>query len=672
MSGKLDDGSDLPVNDPSSVGSTNAAETSNESMPPPEVLITPYHGSPTYVQDQVSGPHLEGPSMPVMASEPVEKLSVPSAAPPAVRTGPGEAPKPSRKPLFGGLAACLACGCLGIPVFLLVSLVVLSILDPLNLHLWGRLNGRYDAAAEVMPADTTFYVGINIGNALLTRVDKVFAPMLASDQAEQSGLPGNLHADLLIPQHQQTTFIDDFLQQVLSETGVKLPEDLTPWIGQYAGIGIIDFKGSDYGAYVPASYLIALEARNLVRADAFLETLEGNLSSLQGLKFDKEIYNGLTIYVSQSTHGVPALAFGRFGRMVLIASDVNLLKDSMGRQAAQSLPQQADYSRLVVERPRTWSMSMLYNQVAYADIIQSIMESGVGASSMLNSLYAEPTWTTMLVDATVIRNGLRVDAYTTMTTPQQSLEQPQKIVQLLPEDTVAYFAMPRFDTLLQSTITLALTDSEDASTFYDAFEEYFGFSLTDDFLSHLSGQGVIYVVPSKNGMLPTQSDLDLAVCLLAETDNNLDLQKITFGLSNLTEVSGNNIQRQQLGELTFYQVTQSWSSDPMLAYGQSNGYFALGTDVNVLQATLSTSKPLVNSASYQGVVSFLPAGMQPFGYVDFDSMFANLREGMDSSQIQSFDDGIGILDHFSKIIMAARMVQPDVSHSTVVVLMTGR
>jgi hypothetical protein len=641
-----------------------------------DVLITPFQEQPgaTAITEGDTQPAVE--TLAADGEVPADRNAAPATGPAPLGTHQASSVK---KPLFAGLATCLACSCVGIPAFILVTLVVLMLVDPLSLHVWGRLNGKYDSAAEIMPADTGLYLGINIGNALLTRVDRVVGPMAASEQNDPSTVLESYHASFSAAEAQQASIIDDMLASILDSSGINVPEDLTPWIGQYAGVGIFNARQDNNNLYTGPQFLFALEARNLTRADAFLETLQVNLAALRGMKFNRENYKGHNLYVEDVSGSGDTLAFGRVDRMVMIAADVSLLKNAIDSQGKTSLDQQADYSQLVDQRSRGWSASIYLDAENYQAVMESMMAQDPGANLMLYNQAYQPAWESMLMNASVIKNGLSFDTYLTYNTPAGSTtgsgtvqfngQSFAKIIGLLPQDTVVYLAMPNFDMVSQSIISLAFANGSDPSILYDSFEEYFGFSLTDDFLNHLNGQWVVYVVPSAQGMLPQQSDLDLAISLLIEADNQLDLDMITGKLALAGQIPGLDIQTSLLDGVTYYEVSQSSIDEPILAYGQSNGYFALGTDINVLQASFTNDTPLVNNAGYLEATHNLAAGMQPFGFMDLESMFASLRERMGPDELQSFNESVGILDHISRVIMASRVLPHNISHNSIVVIM---
>jgi hypothetical protein len=191
-------------------------------------------------------------------------------------------------------------------------------------------------------------------------------------------------------------------------------------------------------------------------------------------------------------------------------------------------------------------------------------------------------------------------------------------------------------------------------------------------LDHLNGQWAIYAVPSTHGILPDQANLTLAVGLLVQTDNQIDLQSISDKLNYAGQPMGLTVESQQRDGIKYYEVGNITGVNPVLVFGADNGYFALGTDIDALQTSSSSDTSLVNSASYQKAIDALPAGMQPSMYIDLEGLLANLREGMDASELESFNKSISTIEPIHMIASANRLIQPGVAHSSVVVILSAK
>ncbi len=655
-------------------------EMAFQAEPPPAIQEQPAPESPAARTAQV----MENTPDQVTPAAPLESQTNSSEAPEpglvipeqAALVPPGGAITTRRRQALAWMLG----GCLGVPLVILLVLAALVFLDPFKLHVVGRINGSFDAAAEVMPADTGMYLGINIANALITHVDRSVGPFLPAQQPEQTSTSlGFLSAPADPKFSGETSPIDSLLQQISTETGVRVPEDISPWVGQYAGIGVTDFEGDEYGAPFPTGWIIAIEARNLSRADQFLNTLEVNLTDLQHLDFDRQAYKSVNIYTQKPSGSAYAISFGRMGRMVILASNLATLKEIIDRQAGQSLPSDKDYLGLVGLRPYDWSASLYLNHSLIGSLVDQVLQSSMPQGAPVISTFTNLDWSGILLSASSIKQGLRFDTFTDLATASdpsaisQMEEIPSRqLLQMLPQETLAYVISSSFDQAIQGMLTSAMTDISTRDDFFQGFEQTFGFSLEKDLISKLNGPWSLSVVPSSRGLIATQANLNLAVNLTVQTEGDLDLKSITQKLNSQAFFTGFTISEQAQSGVTLYEISSYGEDNPMLAFGAGNGYFTLGTDVEVLKVSPPEDGSLISSTSYLGALKALPSGMQPYVYIDFTNLFANIREGLDSSKRESFNNSIRSWEPLGVVALSSRILQPDVIHTSIVVLLADQ
>ena len=572
-------------------------------------------------------------------------------------------------------------GCIGVPLAILLLLVALVLFDPFKLHLLGRLNGQYDAAAEVMPADTGLYVGINIGNAILTHADRVISPFTSGEPGIEAysgsgylAVPANPSRSL------QTDPYGDLFQVIEDETGMIFPDDFTPWVGQYAGIGML-FDNPGNVSMTLNGEIYAIEVRSPSKADAFLRTMMDNMKDLHSIDYQLQTYKGVTIY-EQRLGNYPSFAYCRDGRMLLRAPDIETLQTIIDRQNGQALVVQQEYSQLVGTRPRDWSASLYVSKDVIGSVTDQELPAGIALASPLVGPYANLIWNSMMVNASVIRQGARLDMYINIDTSalsesarqelQSAYTAPTQVIQMLPENTVLYLASPQFDQLMQGLFSSAFTDESEQSAFFDSLEQEIGFSLQGDLLDHLTGEWALYAVPSAHGLLADQMGLDMAVNLLARTDPGFDLQPVTEGLNKLGIFSGLLLSSQQQNGVTYYEISSYGDPNPVLAFGAANGYFTLGTDLGSLQIEPQDNSSLANASNYQQAVDALPENLQPTVYIDLETMLANLRQGIPADELKDFNESVSAVAPIASIAGAGRLVSDDILQGSVVVILADK
>jgi len=570
-------------------------------------------------------------------------------------------------------------GCAAIPIIVLLLLALVIILDPFKLHVLGRITGRYDAAAEVMPADTGVYMGINIGNGILTHIDRVLAPFMPTDQGSSS--LGYLRAPADPRSKQQAGPFDNLLLQIEEETGIKIPDDISPWVGQYAGAGVVEFDTTSFGQSTPTGWMIAIEARNLFKADSFLEKLQQNMTELHDIKFTHQPYRGVDIIVEDKNGSPTGIAFGRHGRMVTVASSLDILKKAIDRPAGQALSAATDYTSLIKVRPFDWTASFYFNHAWIGNLLEQYMGSNASPTMQLINPNAALNWTGMLMNVAAIKQGARVDMYVDFDETQSAANSgqlqninntPLQVIQVLPQETVAFIANNNFELMTQGLLTASYPSESDLNRFLDSINTELGFSLRNDLLDQLTGEWALYAVPSTHGYLPNQANLDIAVSLLVQIEGKLDLKPILDGLNQAGIGSGIKVAQQERDGITYYELSVFGSNDPILGFGTGNGYFTLGTDSDKLRLSSPISNSIANSDNYQTATSALPGQMTPSLYVDLENLFANLREGMDAAARESFNESISAVAPIRVIASGTRLLNEGVAHSSIVIILVDK
>ena len=615
-----------------------------------------------------------------------------SAAYPLTEKAPASAPPPTTAEPRGGVLVVkpgkkrrspgrlLACGCLGVPGVLLLLLVLFVAIDPFGLHIWGRVNGKYDAALETMPADTGVYIGINVLSATPAELEwltQSFTAYLIEPSRPVAASSTGLAAPANQPA-QQIANPGDLLQEITQATGLHIPNDLIPWVGQYGGIGLLDISTGRSGYPVSHGWVIAIEARDGGKADEFLQTLRSNVADRRDYSFSTETIEGYSVTFHDVAEDEQQLAFTRAGRMVLIASNLEGIRQMLSAQDGKSLAEDAIYKQLNAQRPREWSASLYLNhsqfeQFELADLLPS--EASEVLSSLVLGLPVADAWEGVLINGAIVSAGLRLDVFTAFSPdqmPDASLEMLQNrsansaAVQRVPRTAVIYTSGPRLDLFYESIFTSDGLSEESRDNFEEGFADQFGFNLYDDLLSDLDNSWVLYAARASGDNEGRLLDLPVGAALLAETS---DSQATQDTIDTLTEAL----------EEVFFTVEQdsrngfSWneaavlSNTPFIFYGQGEGFFFLGTDREVLEAGLTGSTPLFEQTRYQELTNGLSGELTPSLYVDLDELYEIIGEAMSDEARERFEDSIDPLRAIQQIVLGSSLPQSDVLRTVVVI-----
>jgi hypothetical protein len=365
----------------------------------------------------------------------------------------------------------------------------------------------------------------------------------------------------------------------------------------------------------------------------------------------------------------------------MVASGLAVLENAIDRPANQALSTETDYTSLIKVRSTDWTASFYINHTWVGDLLENYMGSNASPAMPLINPYAAINWTGMLLSISAIKQGARVDMYVDFDESQSSTNtaqlqdlytNPLQVIDLLPQDTVAFVANKRFDLLTQSLLSASYPSESERKDFLESLNQSLGFSLQDDLLDQLTGEWALFIVPSTHGFLPSQAYLNMAASLLVQTDGDLDLKPIREGLERTGVLNGINIDEQERNGMTYYQLSTLGVGDPIIGFCTGNGYFTLGTDPEKLRLTPRAADTIANSINYQTSSGSLPGQMRPSLYVDFENLFADLREGMAASEREDFDDGVSALAPIQAIVSGSRLLKDSVAHTSIVIILAGK
>ncbi|OGO27473.1 MAG: hypothetical protein A2136_01040 [Chloroflexi bacterium RBG_16_54_11] len=241
---------------------------------------------------------------------------------------------------------------------------------------------------------------------------------------------------------------------------------------------------------------------------------------------------------------------------------------------------------------------------------------------------------------------------------------------MLPADTLVYVTGTHFDQHWQTYLQVALGVGAEQG-FLDGFQQAFGFSLRDDLLTHLMGDWAFYVVPSSEGLLADQADINLAVSLLVQSDGAIDFKSIAGHLGDAGLGSGITVVERDREGASYYEVVNQFNDFPIFAFGSEAGYAMFGSDLSAIQTPFTANTNLLASTDYQAAQGALPGGMQATFYLDIQSLFGNIREGLEPVERESFNEITAYFDQVELIASGNRLLNPGVAHNSMVILLSG-
>ena len=366
-----------------------------------------------------------------------------------------------------------------------------------------------EQTSKFLPADTQIYFSLNLrpGNDQLRKFRDILARFRQHPNFQSK--------------------LDELLDNAKVETGVDLEEDVLPWLGPELAIAFVDVVGSAVGAATGGAPLVVamLGTSDPVQALSVLQDWTRYLAQEEGLKFATETYEGFTVFSEQDDdqHYVVMEDY------VLFATDRELLEDTIDRvrddNTTGSLYASPRFQRArdALPDPR-FSTMYLDSGAVWKDARLQLGDTlPAQVRRQFNDLI--PEWVT--VSGSLLDMGTKL--VVSYAAPKEALETPipansQASARLLPPDALAYvsFAVePSLDELRKQLGDQKISelgpdpyeteavaselgiDIDEESTLghvldqlLDRFKEALGLDLEQDFLSWMTGEFSLALLPT--------------------------------------------------------------------------------------------------------------------------------------------------------------------------------
>ena len=560
---------------------------------------TKLEGSPQFCHH--CGQPLAQASRPVVPQPPGASLPV-AAMPTATRRAQRKAlPKWLTIVLVGFLILVLACGVTATSVYLL-----------LGLH-------RTNQAAKIVPAETTVFVSLS--PTLLHLPQLRYAGNLTKAGAVFFALP-------------QALGMGDVVQEgALLDLDVDPNKDILPWIGREVSLAVV---GGDRGE--APRLILAVATRNKRASDAFLEEIQSEMED-RGVEFDEMTYRGTRI-IEIVTSGSEPWAYATFQHLVVIATDVDTLRDSIDaatQGGKRVLYRQASFKKTLDELPAS---RLGYIYLDWSELPEDIWDE-------LEVLGELPIASFQAIKDISIAFGLRKDGlcfdhiihYDTSalsSIQKQALRQsanPHKLIDIAPADVLAYVSGQK---LFLTANALQEGLGEDI---VEEIERETGVHLVDDVLSEMPGEYAWVLVSDRAGLLG--EDVPVGLLLFIEIEDRTQIEQ---SLEDLADALAED------GYLDFYQDEVNrvpvWflgdeEADVAVGYGFVKDYLFIGTSKNVIElATDTGGSALADSKRFQTAVKPLPGGSSGYVYVDVQQSVEVIYRTLDDYDRDEFDENI--------------------------------
>ncbi len=511
---------------------------------------------------------------------------------------------------------------LGIVISVLVIAIVLFIIfDPFGII--ARLQGTGDSLAKFVPADSVFYMNVDLLQVTSDETEDIF-------NAFQRGAGVTYgEGETLVEQ------IDRSLEELFDLT---YSEDIEPWVGQYLAVSVSNLVLGDWGNMESGDVLIIVEAipTQEEKVDEFILKLVAAMEESSDISFEKIEYDAVALYEYQSGYPGEAIVIGRYKNNLFISNSSQNIISSINLESSQSLAKDDDYQTIIKEIPGKRMMTISMKMDGFVDVL-SIMAADLGESIAATAnkwaVFSISTKNYGLEFNTAFIQDLKAMTESQKDAIVASQNFDLKTDEMFPEETILYFVGYGLD----KTINLLLEDenieSQDIKESLDLLKQGFGIDILR-LINAFDGEFAMGLVQNSDGFLSASVGGELGVELefiigTSQEDLILDeFKKLKFlaGLDpsiSIEEYSKNNM------SLFDFEMDDGFQMINYMTYGVGGGYVVFSTSSSLVDDSFDGGPTLADNPRYIEALNSFPKGYQLSFFMDVHRVLNIFKEDMD-------------------------------------------
>jgi hypothetical protein len=521
----------------------------------------------------------------------------------------------------------------------LLALIVVCSVAVLGAYLWLGLH-RTNQAARIVPAQTSAFVCISPSLLQLPQLRN--ADNLVKGAAVLAALPGVLEAGEAI---QDNFSLDDF--------DVDPKKDILPWIGREMSLAVLHSgrRSSDTGSApglaapakpLPGAYdgpplVLAAATRNRSASDAFLAKLRSQME-WQGILFEETTYRGTEITEIVSPRGIP-LAYATFNHLVVIATDLDTLRDSIDAAAEDDIP-------------------VLNDQEAFKDVLDDLPANRFGymyldwpalTGHVWEDLEALPMGGLQAIEnvgvaLSLASDGLRFDyvANYDLDALSQAEEEllrqspnPHRLTDIAPADSLVYISGQNLPLVWET-----FEDSDLGETFREALQELeytTGVHFVNDILDLMPGEYAWVLAPDPAGFWGDET-VWLGFLLFIEADERALVERNLDDLASaLSQDSDIYLYQDEINRVPVWLLEDRYEGTT-LGYGFMGDFLFIGTSRDMIRlATPAENSSLADNELFRAAVKPLPGKSRGYVYVNVQQSVRTAYQAMDDHAREEFN-----------------------------------
>jgi hypothetical protein len=545
-------------------------------------------------------------------------------------------------------------------ICLVAVVIIVLVFDP-----WGivsRLTGKYDPIAQAVPPETQMFMNVN----LLQLQSKDFLG-LVNTFAEAAGEEG--YDDIM-------AMVDEMEETVDPDAEIIFSEDIMPWLGQFAGLGIKDIKYGDFFDTEMDFYMI-VEVRNKKKADEFLIKVMDEMRQEYDEGFIEETYERATIYELDTEYEADRIAFTRSGSLFILSNSPDAVKDVIDASKGESMADMDAYQQIVSELPKD-RLVTFFMDFSFLESFYESMDplSCAEASNQLQMIEG------MGMSISAVDVGLQMDyilAYNLDHLTEEQIASMQlepgepMTASFFPKETYLYMTSEHLDrsfATLEKGIPCTI-EEEEIEEAMDLFEEEFGFNPMTDLFPYLDGEFALGVFESSEGMIAEQYGVPLGVLLVIESSDQEALlnaaQKVAEGLETTGQF---DILQTESNNTHFFELRDIYYEQTTFVYAVKDNILFISLDSGTIEDIYGDRISLDQYSRYKDGWETFPRDMRPIMYIDVEGIYQFVTEEMDELSQTGVDDS-AVFEPIKTIEISTQIIDEDLQRVTMIIFIEG-
>jgi hypothetical protein len=575
---------------------------------------------------------------------------------------------------------------LAVAALLLVAIVAILVVT-LVLRDDESGEGVTAGAAKLMPADTLFFMSMNPDLTAADNFDTVRRAW--GDIPEFAKVVDNWPA-VLFEDVEELDYETDIGSWLGSEMSIGMMGDLAAMMPQQMEIPSGDLSDQMGEMTEIPQIIITAATQDTAASDKFLTKLRAEAEE-GGNAVQETDYQGFQIvYLESESEEEPDMAYATVdGSVILTIGGLETMQSVIDARDGDNLAESEAYKKTIAALPEGSAGFGYMNMGQFVDAMTDAFaemsaEMDASEKAALDAMDLEQLRAfqgggfSFGFDA----NGIRFDAasvYDKDALPEAipATASPNKAIEHTPADALMYLSGANLGGIVKSVMDLVMTqpgmEMEDVTESLEMLETQLGIKL-DDLYEALSGEFSVAITYDASGIMGDPS-MPVGALVLIENKKE-EFFKQLMSIAGLALLGGDSdmVDTVEIGDVSVTLI-KGPMGEPMVGWGLSDEFFALGTSQGLLETAFDGGDKLADDPTFKAVTAVLPKDNAGYFYLNVAQGMDVLYQAMSGWEQEEFDrEARPVLAPIKALGAASQPVSrdQDTSTATLYILLEGQ